>query len=255
MKLRDVFILEGLNDRKNRELAERASRTLIDNIGMVKKPHYVGLDDDDYVCAAYRGWQLPDVPDEVKHLFEETMFFICAPPPGAQSGYASFSHSSKFKMDTLNVYIKTAGKQISEEAWAKYVETKNERLLEPRMNQIVHEFIHAIDSKRLSDPTYMDTLRYDPEKLGKGDKGERKKYANEPLEFNGIFQQFTQWIESNIRNAGGLEGLQINSPRNMVTYGMQAFPHDWVANLSPELRRHFIKRLNQFYTDMKSKYS
>ena len=252
--LRKVFLIEGLKDRENRELAEKATTALIDEIYRIETPHYVGLDDEDYVCAAYRGWEMR-VPKEVQHLFKETMFFICASPPGEQSGYAAYSHSSKFKMDTLSVYLKTAGKQITEDAWARYVEAKNGALLESKFNVIVHEFIHGMDSKRLSDPAYMDNLKYDPEKVVAGDEEERKRYANEPMEFNGIFQQYAQHLDTEIANAGGLQGVGVANAHDMVNYGMKKFPRQWINNLSPELRRHFIKRLTQFYTDMKDKHS
>ena len=256
MDLREFFsIVEGLKDQENRERAELATKILVAAVVKERTPQFVVTDDENYVAAGWRGWLFSDVPEDLKPVFDSTIFMITAVPPDQQPpGIATFGHDSKMEYDTLTVYFKPPGERVTEDAWGRYCKLKAPMMLQSKFNPIVHEFIHAFDSKRLSDPTYMDVTKYDSAKLMNKDPEEMQKYANEPLEFNGIFQQFAQNMEGKIRHYG-LEKMGISNAHDMVKFGYESIPTEWSSKLTPTLNRHLAKRFTQFWYDMKSKYS
>ena len=60
-----------------------------------------------------------NIPKEVHHLFSKTLFFISAIPPDEPNQVASMYHNSKLKVDSLFVYYKPAGANVTEAAWKK----------------------------------------------------------------------------------------------------------------------------------------
>lgn len=260
MRLRDVFLIEGLNDAKNRKTAEECAQALLDYLHTKPEPTYVGTDDEGYVSAGYRGKKIPSDTPVVRMILDSMYVFLSAVERGNRSG-AAYAPDTENDPAVLTVYIKIkSNKPVTEEAWKWYCKEHAAKKIAVAFEDVVHEFIHAMDSFRIKDRGYLAQRGYDSEKLMAGDKEERKKYVNRPLEANALFQQYASSIESTLRDEGiaapGVFEEEFgNTPTKFVKVALSVIPDGALDYMDEKTKRAFTKRFTQMYYDLRDKYS
>jgi hypothetical protein len=258
--LRNVFILEGRDDAKHRKTAEDCAQALLDYLHTKPEPAYVGTDDEDYISAGYMGRKVPAKNPAVRLILDSMYIFLSAVDHGNRSG-ASYVPDTENDPAVLTVYLKIkSDKPLTEKAWSWYCKEHGAKKIAIAFEDVVHEFIHAIDSFRVKDRKYLSDKGYDSDKLMSGDEEERRKYVNRPLEANALFQQYASSIESTLRDEGIATPGEFdkafgNNPSKFVKVALSVVPDGALDYMDDKTKRAFMKRFTQLYYDMKDKYS
>lgn len=255
--LRDVFIIEGANDAADRKVAQDCTAAILKFFSKKQEPAYVGTDDEGNVAAFYSGKSVP-AEGQAKEILRSMAFFICAVPPNSNRTGASYTYDDQDPTPgVMSIYFKPRGKKVSEEAWKWYVSDHALTILNPAKQDLIHEFTHAVDMLKVKDPEYMRKKHYDTGKLYSGDKEERKKYINHPLEYNALMQQYMDDFERLLAKEpkGNRTAYLARKPAEVVSDFYQMTPPEFRDYLTPKTKRHVLKRLTQFMNDMRRKYA
>jgi hypothetical protein len=260
MRLRDVFLIEGAKDASYRKTAEDCANALLSYLQTKPSPYYVGTDDEGYISAGYKGKNIPSDLPAVRLILDSMYIFLSAVEKGDRSG-AAFAPDTENDPAVLTVYIKIkSNKPLTEDAWKWYCKEHAGKKIAIAFEDTVHEFIHAIDSHRISDRGYLTNRGYDADKLMAGDKEERKKYVNRPLEANALFQQYASAIDSTLRDEGIDTAEEFtskfgNTPTKFVKVALSVIPDGALDYMDEKTKRAFMKRFTQMWYDLRDRYS
>jgi len=155
---------------------------------------------------------------------------------------------------TINVFYDIPHKSNKEYnvAWCEGVATWFSGS-ENRANY-VHEFVHVMDYRRLSDEYLQGRAATKKANQEAGKKKDFHKYMNDPLETNAYTNQSLATVKSMLRNARtrkAWEAIMGHSPAEFVQkFLTQYLDHRAQKHWDDENQRRAIKRAAQFYDAM-----
>lgn len=251
--LRRVFIFEGANDEMYRETARKCVVAITQHLKKNSKPIYTGQTDEGGFACAFKLNKIKADNETRQHLKNAILFIESTP---VKQSKASFQKGAEGQ-DIITIYIED--RPDNEEDWEASVLSNASEFVADASGPLFHEIIHMLDIHRHKDASYSSRGQYDSDKVRSGDRDELVKYYNSPMEYNAYVQEDLNKIAEMVK--GSKTWMEARTKIN--TYNERDFIDKFLRSvgrymrlyLTPEVKRHVIKRASQFWQDLERKYS